>query len=256
MSSGWVKIHRKILSNPIVCKDADHMAVWLFLLLRATHKKIPVLFGKNKIELEPGQLIVSALTISNTLKLTESKVRRCLKSFKNDGQIDEQATRNGRLITILNWDTYQENDGQIDEQVTNKRRTSDEQVTPNKNVRMKECKNERIKTLSGDDLKDVILAWNSFAKNKIQVVSPGSERERHLRKRIEENGLGGVLEVIQLVSESDFLKGNNDRGWVANFDWVIKRSNFQKISEGNYKNKKSNKSNNVEENLRILMHAD
>lgn len=255
MDQGWIKVHRKILENPVVCKDSDHMAVWLYLLLKATHKKIPMMFGKKKIELMPGQLIVSALTISKTLKLSESKVRRCIKSFKIDEQIDEQATRNGRLITILNWESYQNSDEQNDEQVTNKRRTSDEQVTPNKNVRMEECKNVRNNSLTREDVDRVILAWNSFAQNKIHKISPNTTRYTHLKKRIEENGLGEVLRAIKMTSESDFMQGKNKSGWVANFDWLMKPSNFQKTIEGNYRNKKKSDMSSIEDGLKILMNA-
>ena len=37
MSNGWIKLHRKTLDNPIVMKDTDHLAVWMWLLLNATH---------------------------------------------------------------------------------------------------------------------------------------------------------------------------------------------------------------------------
>ena len=49
---GWIKIHRKILENPIVCKDADYLAVWFYLLLNATHKETPALFQGKKIILK------------------------------------------------------------------------------------------------------------------------------------------------------------------------------------------------------------
>ena len=46
---GWIKIHRKILDNPIICKDSDYLSVWIYLLLNATHKEIPAVFKKEKI---------------------------------------------------------------------------------------------------------------------------------------------------------------------------------------------------------------
>ena len=55
--NGWIKLHRKMLDNPIVMKDADHLAVWVFLLLHATHTDYPALFKGKKIMLHPGQLL-------------------------------------------------------------------------------------------------------------------------------------------------------------------------------------------------------
>lgn len=50
---GWVKLHRKLLDNPIVCKDSDHLAVWIYLMLNATHKEYDVLFNNKRITLKP-----------------------------------------------------------------------------------------------------------------------------------------------------------------------------------------------------------
>ena len=33
------------------------------------------------------------------------------------------------------------------------------------------------------------------------------------------------------------MKGKNDRGWSANFDWMMDENNFIKILEGNYADK-------------------
>lgn len=41
-------------------------------------------------------------------------------------------------------------------------------------------------------------------------------------------------EFFTLVDKSDFLSGNNDRGWTANFDWILKPANMVKIEEGSY----------------------
>ncbi len=133
---GWVKIHRKLLDNPIVMKDTEHFAVWVYLLLNATHKQHPAVFDGEKIILQPGQLITGRKKISSATKVSESKVRRILKSFKSDHQIDQRTTSQGSLISILNWVKYQESDQQTDQQVTNKWPTSDQQVTT-----IQECKN-------------------------------------------------------------------------------------------------------------------
>ena len=42
---GWIKLHRKMLDNPIVCKDSDYLAVWIYLLLT---KKLAVFFYAAK----------------------------------------------------------------------------------------------------------------------------------------------------------------------------------------------------------------
>ncbi len=139
---GWIKLHRKMLDNPIVCKDSDHIAVWMFLLLNATHRDLVRYFGKELITLKPGQLITGRKAIAKHFNLTESKVERILKRLKNEQLIEQRANTSGRLITIRNWEVYQnENEQQNEQRVNNERTTSEQRANTNKNIRIKEHKN-------------------------------------------------------------------------------------------------------------------
>lgn len=148
---GWIKLHRKLLSNPVVCKDSDHLAVWIYLLLNATHSEHPAIFGGNKITLQPGQLITGRKSIASEQQISESKVERILKSFQIEHQIEQQTSNKNRLISILSWAKYQLIEQQDEQQLNNKRTTTEQQVDTNKNV--KKEKNERkkeVKTYTSD----------------------------------------------------------------------------------------------------------
>lgn len=131
---GWISVHRKMLDNPIVCKDADYLTVWMYLLLNATHQKTPAVFGGVKIVLNPGQLITGRKVISDKFGISESKVQRILKSFENEQQIEQQTSNKNRLISIVNWTIYQECEQQIEQSMNNKRTTTEQQVNTNNNV--------------------------------------------------------------------------------------------------------------------------
>lgn len=124
---GWISIHRKMLDNPIVCKDSDHMAVWVYLLLNATHTEYPALFSGNKIMLQPGQLITGRKSIAEKLNISESKVQRILKSFESEQQIEQQNGNKNRLVTVVSWSDYQDSEQQDEQQVNNKRTTTEQQ---------------------------------------------------------------------------------------------------------------------------------
>lgn len=132
---GWVKIHRKILDNPVVCKDSETFSIWLYLLLSATHQEIPAVFKGEKITLKKGQLITGTLSISKKLKINKDKVQRTLKCFEIDKQIEQETSNKNRLISILNWEEYQNNDNENDKQMINKCETTDKQLITNKNVK-------------------------------------------------------------------------------------------------------------------------
>ena len=142
MSDGWVKAHRSMLENPVVSKDSDHLAVWMYLLLNATHKEQEKMFAGKKITLQPGQLITGRKKIAEEFKINESKVQRILKLFESEQQIEQQTSNANRLITIVNWSLYQGNEHQNEQPVNNQCTTNEQPVNTNKNVRMKECKKD------------------------------------------------------------------------------------------------------------------
>lgn len=105
--NGWIKIHRKILDNRVVCKDADHMAVWMYLLLNASHNAHSQLYGGKTVELRPGQLITGRRVIGEKLNIEETKVLRILRLFQKNNQISIETKNTGSLISILAWNEYQ-----------------------------------------------------------------------------------------------------------------------------------------------------
>lgn len=138
---GFIKIYRSTLENPIVCKDSDYLAVWIYLLLNATHKNSSAMFNGKKITIKPGQLITGRQPIVKAFNLSDSKVQRILKSFENEQQIEQQTCGKGRLISVLNWNKYQHNEQQNEQPVNSHRTATEQRVNTNKNdknVRMKE----------------------------------------------------------------------------------------------------------------------
>lgn len=175
MDEGWIKAHRKMKHNPVVNKDSDHIAVWMYLLLNATHKEYPALFKGKKVILEPGQLITGRKSIAAFYKISESKVQRILKTFESEQQIEQQKSNQNRLITILSWCDYQLNEQQNEQQVNNERTTSEQRVNTNKNV--KNGKNEKKKNIG--EIEDFFArVWNKYPKGfKKGKVSQKQKRE-------------------------------------------------------------------------------
>ena len=69
-----------------------------------------------------------------------------------------------------------------------------------------------------------------------KIVSLSDRRKTTLRARAREYGADAVRRVIDKAAGSDFMNGKNERNWVANFDWIFKPTNFEKILNGNYDN--------------------
>ena len=83
------------------------------------------------------------------------------------------------------------------------------------------------------DASRIIHSWNNLGISSVQSLS--NNRLTLVTARIAEHGLDVFLEAIKSINESPFLLGQNEKGWVITFDWLIKPSNFAKVLEGNYK---------------------
>ena len=125
---GWIKIHRKIEENPIVCKDNDYFRVWHHILYNAVHKEVFVMFDNKKIKLTPGQYLTNRKKIAKKCKVSESKVERILKTFEIEQQIEQQTCSKNCIITIKKWELYQQSGQQNEQQVNNKWTTSEQQM--------------------------------------------------------------------------------------------------------------------------------
>lgn len=82
----------------------------------------------------------------------------------------------------------------------------------------------------------VVEAWNDVAERrglaKVKTLTP--QRRRKLMSRIKEAGVDGFTEAIGTIEASPFLRGENGRGWRADFDWMLEPKNFTKLREGTY----------------------
>jgi len=167
--NGFIKYYRKILDNPIICKDSEHFAIWSYLLLNATHTEQEKMFNGQKITLKKGQLITSRKSVSDQFNISESKCERVFKLFKNEQMIEQQTCSKNRLITIVKWNDYQSSEQQNEQQLNNKWTTTEQQVdTNNKDKKEKKDKNDNKKSYG--TFKNVKLTELEF--NKLSLDYP------------------------------------------------------------------------------------
>lgn len=177
--------------NPIVTHDNDYWRVWCELLLLATHKELPVWHEGENIKLQPGQLITGRKVLAAACNVSEYKVQRILKVLENAQQIAQQTTPRNRLITIINWETYQTSARQNAQQVHNKRTTNAQQVHTNKNVN--NVKNEKntigdlpewakkqgLTQEQVDQAKAYVTAWNKIHGTRYRGIENLAKNLQH-----------------------------------------------------------------------------
>lgn len=92
---------------------------------------------------------------------------------------------------------------------------------------------------------DIVALWNEICGSCLpKVKSLNDDRRQKIKCRLDEFGgeskedwLGHTKELFERVIASDFLRGDNNSGWTATFDWVFENAkNWVKVVEGNYDN--------------------
>ncbi|QRF83737.1 hypothetical protein JNE42_01075 [Bacillus altitudinis] len=117
MSTGWIKLHRKIFDHEI-WNDVTTFRLFTLLLLKASHQDgIKI----NGIELKKGQYIRSYSKLCEDLcykerralkKVSKSTILRSIKKLVENGMVTVCETDIGTLFTIVKYESYQGLDGQ------------------------------------------------------------------------------------------------------------------------------------------------
>lgn len=140
---GFLKSHRSLLAWEWH-DDPQMLSVWIHLLhlVRFTPG------SWHGIQIGIGQYWTSIPTLSKLTGLSAQRIRTCLTRLKSTGEITDESTDHGRLITIVNWAKYQAKDETATDQLTDD--STDEQQPTNslatayqqqrKKPRTKECK--------------------------------------------------------------------------------------------------------------------
>ena len=86
----------------------------------------------------------------------------------------------------------------------------------------------------------VVDLFNSTCTSLPEVQQLSDKRRKAISARMKEIKFNydELKKVFETVEASDFLTGRAGE-WQASFDWIFKPSNWQKIREGNYANRKA-----------------
>lgn len=85
-------------------------------------------------------------------------------------------------------------------------------------------------------LEAFVTLWNQTVTAPLpQCRGLSDKRKAHIRARLSDRPFGEWLQIFQKVNETPFLRGENDRGWVASLDWLVgSADNALKVIEGKY----------------------
>lgn len=126
------------------------------------------------------------------------------------------------------------------------------QKPDNDNDNEKDNENDKDKKIGGEkspaanaaplpfvDYESIVNDYKTTCKSLPEVRSLSDGRRKAIKARIRTRGVEEIHKAFVMAEESDFLKGANDRNWVADFDWIMNDTNMAKILDGKYENRVS-----------------
>ena len=265
MEDGWIKLHRKMRE----WQHYQRPSVRLVFeeLLFCANTKAGWFHG---IKVKRGETMASVSTIEEYTGFSRKTVIKALAMLEESGEIRREKCGNYTKTIICKFDHYQgdnkkQSGGNITPPTPPPSTPIDTPPTPPPSTPEQELKKDKKEKnnidanasssgasapdpdLSSQESVDFVGLMKFFNRTMDEAgaiihrcKSCDGNRREFVRARIREHGLDAVYEMITKASQSDFLNGKSRSGWVADFTWLFRPSNFQKVLEGNYDNRTNN----------------
>jgi hypothetical protein len=258
-SKGYITLSRKFFSNYywLEKRTFSNAEAWLDLVCQARFEaaRIRKLVNGREIVLSRGEIHASLRYLSERWNWSLNRVRRFVEKSINNGEMERRTAQGESILKLCNYDTYNrlQNTGEYTGEYTDEYtgEYTGEYKTNKENKENKENKGvssdeDTLSVGTPPDVSDTfdyrkfVERFNSETKGVFGMVKYplGEKRKASIRARVREHGENSLYEAVIRSFGSDFLKGNNQRGFIATIDWILKPSNFEKILSGNYDNRR------------------
>lgn len=253
--NNFLPLDRKIMEHWLwEEKPFSKGQAWIDLLMLANYAEKKKPEKGEVITYKRGNVNLSMKYLASRWGWDRRTVKRFLDLLESDGMVSVCGTTHGTTISIVNYEVFNSQCAidnttdcatdaqQIAQQAVQQVRTTNKENKDKEGEERKEKERVTKVTLCQAEARQAVDAWNNlepFGITPISRLTAGSKRHESLVARIRQYGIDEVLKAIEKIKQSDFLRGNNNRGWSIKFDWFVKPSNFPKVLEGNYDDKPS-----------------
>lgn len=212
MYNGYVKLYRKIFDS-IIFQNEKLLKIFIWCLLKASHKEREQIIGRNVITLKEGQFIFGRNKAAAELNISPSTIWDYIKLMETYNIISIKSNNKYSVITIEKWEIYQgsknNSDNKYNNNYDNKSTTDGQQIGTNNNV--KNLYNEENENLYNEENEEVYsriisklneCANKNYKSNSIQTI-------HYIESRLREG-----------FEEEDFYKVINNKcnEWLNNND--------------------------------------
>ena len=109
MQQGWISLHRSLMEHWVYDdKPFCYFGAWVDLILRANHEPKKFVVGDRITVIERGQLFTSYRSLAEHWGWNVKKIKTFLSLLEQDEMITADRTKNGTLLTLVNYSVYQD----------------------------------------------------------------------------------------------------------------------------------------------------
>lgn len=145
----WIKLHRSLTEWEWFNKS-EMVQIFIYLLLKANYEDRKW----QGIIIKKGQILTNYSVLQIELNISLQKARTCLERLKSTGEILVETTRKHLLITVCNFDKYQEYNSFSNTIATRLQHDCNTETTTTKEI--KEVKNNNLSTYNAHAREDTI----------------------------------------------------------------------------------------------------
>lgn len=204
--SYWIKLHDSVLENEAFLNDPTAWRIFEYLCLRA-YKGRP-----------QGTTSTTRQQIGNALRINNNTVFSALRRLESMQMVNITGNNRFTTISICKWRDYQGGQQQPRQQVSNKSATTEQHSYKNKIKTKKDI-------VPNGTVEQVRLVYDYFIKrfNKNpNTYKLTDKRKLKLKQRLKDAGDEMLRRAIDNVADSGWHMGDNDRGWTADLDFIIR----------------------------------
>lgn len=192
--------------------DANTMRLFIHCLLLANYKDKK---WRGKL-IKRGSFITSQPKLAHSLKLSIMQIRNSLKKLKSTGEITVLTTAEYSVITVKNYNLYQDDNRLKNRQTTSEQQTSNRQATTTNNINNSNNNiislslNKKISKEEREILKNYVKQ-NNLAKSSVTayvnaMIRNGDhleilEQEKAKAERKKQKEIAAAAEKIEEVQE-------------------------------------------------------
>lgn len=252
--SGFITMQRDALDHPLL-QEADRFRAWFWMVATAAWKPTPFDISGKIVTLNRGQLCASRSHLAKAWGMSPSAAERFLVRLEAEGMIKRETGQGKSVITICNYDKYQTRDDKPGQAIEaddhpNATRSKTGQATgqatgqpPDSHRTTKEQGNKGTIEPNGSvedarDASEVVLDhWNCMARScgRPLARSMTAGRKAGLRSRLKDHTLDDVIQAIDHVPRSAFLRGVAGDWGGADLDFFLtRRETITRTLEGKY----------------------